>query len=282
MPNDIITVSELPDPNCTYTVTCNGVEYECIPTSIDEAPSTFPLCTLGNLNLLDSSLPNTREPFLISFFYNEDDITLEFNFEDNSIDNTISIDKVTTSVKPLDTVLSRRIINLTKNPYVLYYFDHNEAWYAHIDTNLSVVDLLNSIVTRGQFSAECICMATVLQNKLIALAAWDYNYLYNPYSGYVSFRNNWDSINAYDISSIVEVEDVKYFLDATLQYKDGDPVICNFVKYNDDDAEVVLVAAEPVLKDSSGNIIHDFTIGPIIYNRDTHKFIYGDTSWPTV
>ena len=111
MPNDIITVSELPDPNCTYTVTCNGVEYECIPIAYDmNSQSGSPICILGNGNLFDSSFPNTREPFLISFFYNEDDITLEFNFEDNSIDNTISIDKVTTSVKPLDTILSKRII----------------------------------------------------------------------------------------------------------------------------------------------------------------------------
>ena len=71
--NDIITVSELPDPNCTYIVTFDGVEYECVPysPSPDERPE-YVICGLGNFNLANSIFKDNLN-------VNVEKLTKEFN-----------------------------------------------------------------------------------------------------------------------------------------------------------------------------------------------------------
>ena len=274
MSTNIITVSELPDPNCTYIVTCNGVEYKCAPVVISDGGPSDPICTLGNIKLLDSSCADTREPFVIAFFYNEGQIELEFVFENDSIDNVISIDKVTTPVKQLEPILSRRVINFMSNPYTLSYY---RTLYASIEPNLSVVDLIGSIAVTYNTWSEELVGAGVCPNGAIYLIGSDDNYLYNPYSGYFSLDVSWNP-ESFDISSTIL--ESPNFESAFLKYKNGDPVICNFVAEDiNDNSKILLSAAEPVLKDSEGNIIHDFRIGPIIYDTNTGKFNYGDTSW---
>lgn len=278
MPNNNITVSELPDPNCTYIVNCDGIEYECIPSI-----ALFPDPTLGNLSLADPGYSNTNEPFLIGFVYNNGMVEVHFLFKDPSIDHTVSIDKVTTSVKPLDTILSKRIINFTVNPYTTIY-KPSMSMYANIDANLSPIDLVSSIVSLGRTGFEYfenINSATVVPNGMFYLCGYDSCYIYNPYSGYVMVEEEASSSNCFDISSVIQGLSDSDFYGALLLYENSDPVICNFVYYNEDDDEILLSAAEPVLKDSNGDTIHDFRIGPIVYVTSTGEFIYGDTSWPS-
>ncbi len=256
--DDSSTASEMLEVGGTYIVTFDGVDYTCRAWQYNGHYSVF----LGNGALVSwmEDVPDTNEPFAVgSYTYGQ--VNFEFYVSDGSVSHQISIQKVTetATIKLLDFDLIHRVIEFGQDSF------------AFIGARLTPADFIGAVV-KYEEGAEMILACFGQGNGFYYCVGAEDTYTYNPASGYLAYVS-YCSGNAFDVSQPLDASatySTDMFEGAALSYNGGDPVIAMNVYQSG--SQFYIYAVEPVLKDQVGNVVHDFSMGPIYFDSSTGVF----------
>ncbi len=258
-PDNYPTASELLEVGGTYIVTFDGVDYTCQAWQYNNGYNIF----LGNGALVTwmEDAPDTDEPFAVGC-YSYGSINFEFYVSNGSVSHQISIQKVTetATIKLLDFDLLHRVIEFGQNSF------------AFIGAGLSPADFIGAVV-KYEEGAEMIGACFGQGNGFYYCIGAEDTYTYNPASGYFAYVS-YCSGNAFDVSQPLDASatySTDMFEGSALSYNGGDPVIA--MNVDQTGSQLCIYAVEPVLKDQVGNVVHDFSMGPIYFDSSTGAFM---------
>ncbi len=253
-----VDIQEEIDAGDTFIMALDGVEYEC-RGYVQEEEDSMVYAVVAEYN---------TTPLYVEWYKTADGEwqtgTLNM-IVSTAGDHTISIRRYTKELKLLD----REFLGVYKMAI---------APFTEIEKELGLPDLTGSILfANGSYSA-LITAAEPLDNGFISVfAGTNMNATYNPASGYLLTAESQG--NTFDVTQTLDTDESytsTSFVGSALVVGDGDPVII----YGTSKSGNVwsLNAAEQYLKDAEGNIVHDFSAGPVTVDVSTGEFTLNGTT----
>ncbi len=259
----LLDIQETFDPGQKFIVTFDGVEYEAHSWIYEHTHYSI----VFMINQFSSAT--------IDWNYDPDSDsygtgTISIDSDDMIGTHTISIRKCVEELEKIDRVYLGE-----------YYIDVDGV--AYIDAGLECFDFLGSTFCETSSGSShpyhYLCTGAQVSNiygfvNFYISDAW--NMVYNPSSGACVHISYDPSNNVYDVSEIQSTSttySAEIFNGAALVYGDGDPVIAWNVYRNSSNSNIwELYTAERYLKNSSGEVVHDMLVSPILFNVSTGVF----------